>query len=43
MSQGERTTCVDREEALEEARRELGRAKRARLLRRVMTLGLSRK
>ena len=32
-----------REEALAEARRELGRAKRARLLRRVMTLGLWRK
>lgn len=29
-----------REEALEEVRRELGRAKRARLLRRVVTLGL---
>ena len=32
-----------REEALAEARRELGRAKRARLLRRVLTLGLWRK
>ena len=32
-----------REEALAEARRELGRAKRARLLRRAMTLGLWRK
>jgi len=31
-----------REEALAEARRELGRAKRARLLRRVLTLGLWR-
>ena len=32
-----------REEALEEARRELGRAKRVRLFRRVVTLGLWRK
>ncbi|MYC37877.1 MAG: hypothetical protein F4X66_13340 [Chloroflexi bacterium] len=32
-----------REEALAEARRELGRAKRARLLRRILTLGLWRR